>query len=94
MHVVGPRTGQARPLGISNSDAAICTVLCVRSSPRDDVCHYARPTPARGVGQAATLVVSGDNVTVPVLWSTRPAEVVAMLSTNDGNWKITGPEGG
>ena len=41
-----------------------------------------------------TPFVSGDNVTVPVPWSTRPAEVVAMLSTKDGNWKSTGPDGG
>ena len=41
-----------------------------------------------------TLLVAGDNVTVPVPWSTRPAEVVAMLSMNCGSWKSTGPDGG
>ena len=41
-----------------------------------------------------TPFVSGDNVTVPVPWSTRPTEVVAMLSTKDGSWKSTGPDGG
>ena len=29
-----------------------------------------------------TLFVAGDNVTVPVSWSIRPAEVVTMLSMN------------
>ena len=41
-----------------------------------------------------TLLVAGDNVTVPVPWSTRPAEVVPMLSMNCGSWKSTGPAGG
>jgi hypothetical protein len=44
--------------------------------------------------RTVTPLVSGDNVTVPDPWSTRPAEVVAMLSTNDGNWNSTGPDGG
>ena len=41
-----------------------------------------------------TLFVAGDNVTVPVPWSIRPAEVVSMLSMNCGSWKSTGPAGG
>jgi hypothetical protein len=40
-----------------------------------------------------TLLVRGESVTVPVLWSIRPDEADAMLSTNDGSWKRTGPDG-
>jgi hypothetical protein len=35
----------------------------------------------------------GDTVTVPVAWSTVPAEVDAMLRTKLGSWKRTGPVG-
>jgi hypothetical protein len=40
-----------------------------------------------------TPLVPGSNLTVPVRWSTCPDDVVAMLSTSEGSWKSTGPQG-
>jgi hypothetical protein len=41
-----------------------------------------------------TLLVCGASVTVPVRRLIVPEEVPAMLPTNDGSWKSTGPDGG
>ena len=35
----------------------------------------------------------GDTVTVPVLWSTVPADAAAMLPMKEGSWNCTGPWG-
>src|SRR6202521_3582573 len=40
-----------------------------------------------------TLLVRGDNVTVPVPWSMLPDEAAAMLPTSEGSWKRTRPDG-
>jgi hypothetical protein len=40
-----------------------------------------------------TLLVRDGSVTVPVFSSILPDEVPAMLSTNDGSWKSTDPDG-
>ena len=40
-----------------------------------------------------TCLVRDGSVTVPVRRSMVPDEVAAMLPTNDGSWKSTGPDG-
>ena len=90
-----PGVGVGRP---SSSDSAVTALAVLFCSPAatsgpGDVASLRLHALGAVRSWTVTCRVSGDNVTVPVLWSIRPADVVATLSTKHGSSKSTFPDG-